>query len=637
MLPSPFDCGKARFWFVVAALLGLYLTARGYRSYEGDQAYRLPLLVHRLDPHALANDPFVRAFDAFNPHTAYIELLAVGTRVLGLDATLFVLWLAAFVAMAVGIGRLASLASHQAVASSVAVGLVLLARAGNIGTNHLFEPILLDRLVVLGLGWIAFASAAAEPSRGTWWPALLLGVGAVLHPSLGALLIGLLGLAQVVWMTGAAREGVSAKCTARSLLFLAIGFLPAYLIHGGKGAVIFNGLSTEEFRLLSFYVQSPQHLMPDVWRFQQWLAWGCFPLLAWIAWQRDTDRQNPSRRRILLLTLTCYALVGGAWVGVELFRSTTLTVLQPFRLATVARGLCLVLLAGHVSRLWTMPSELGRVRAALLAAGLCSDWALIVATAIELTCQLPSRPLFRLSVASVLFIIGVSYLVQHDPERGYIPLVIGSAIGFLLTATRGIESIEWTFGRRARILAIAWAVPILALAAGLCPRFDLGRSLAERCRFVGRPIDDLERLATWCRDHTPSDVRFIGPPGPKTFRLWSERAVAFNRAASPYHAAGLADWAERFKRHVAFEGSTEAFARAYLENHHALESRFDRLSPAELVDLARSQDAGYLLKQTIEVGDLAGWVPIRTEGAYTVYRLDDEPSSLSLLPHPSPR
>ena len=51
-----------------AVLLGLYLTLRGYHSFDGDQAYRLPLLLHRQDPQLFADDPFVRAFDAFNPH-----------------------------------------------------------------------------------------------------------------------------------------------------------------------------------------------------------------------------------------------------------------------------------------------------------------------------------------------------------------------------------------------------------------------------------------------------------------------------------------------------------------------------------------------------------------------------------------
>ena len=97
-----------------------------------------------------------------------------------------------------------------------------------------------------------------------------------------------------------------------------------------------------------------------------------------------------------------------------------------------------------------------------------------------------------------------------------------------------------------------------------------GRS-GRRCRTAG----------LWCRDHTPASARFIGPPGPKTFRLWSLRNLAFNRAASPYHAAGLADWFARFQDHVDFHGSPAEFVRAYLADRHGFESRYQAQSDAE--------------------------------------------------------
>ena len=106
-----------------------------------------------------------------------------------------------------------------------------------------------------------------------------------------------------------------------------------------------------------------------------------------------------------------------------------------------------------------------------------------------------------------------------------------------------------------------------AVLAGLATRdhpesgHHLVKGLIDRCRFIPVPLDDIERLALWCRDHTPGTARFIGPPGPKTFRLWSRRSLAFNRAASPYHAAGLADWFARFQEHVDFHGPPAEFVR----------------------------------------------------------------------------
>ena len=64
--------------------LRLYLTLRGYHSFDGDQAYRLPLLLHRQDPSLYQDDPFVRAFDVFNPHRGYLALLDWSSRPLGI-------------------------------------------------------------------------------------------------------------------------------------------------------------------------------------------------------------------------------------------------------------------------------------------------------------------------------------------------------------------------------------------------------------------------------------------------------------------------------------------------------------------------------------------------------------------------
>lgn len=75
-----------------ALLLGLYLTARGYHSFDGDQAYRLPLLLHHQDPRIYGDDPFVRSFDAFNPHRGSLIVLDAVTRGLGLSGGLFVLF-----------------------------------------------------------------------------------------------------------------------------------------------------------------------------------------------------------------------------------------------------------------------------------------------------------------------------------------------------------------------------------------------------------------------------------------------------------------------------------------------------------------------------------------------------------------
>ena len=151
--------GQPPGWLVYAILLGLYLSARGYHSFDGDQAYRIPLLLHQQDPKLYAGDPFIQAIDAFNPHRGWLLVLDLVTRPLGLSFGLFLLFVLTFAATCLGLDRLArgiwpKLPPGTGLA---AVALVLAAKAGNIGTNHIFEAMVLDRQIAFALGWLALA------------------------------------------------------------------------------------------------------------------------------------------------------------------------------------------------------------------------------------------------------------------------------------------------------------------------------------------------------------------------------------------------------------------------------------------------------------------------------------------------
>jgi hypothetical protein len=163
-------------------------------------------------------------------------------------------------------------------------------------------------------------------------------------------------------------------------------------------------------------------------------------------------------------------------------------------------------------------------------------------------------------------------------------------------------------------------------------RHPLVRGLINRCRFAAVPADDVERLGLWCREHTPVTARLIGPPGPKTLRLWSRRSVAFNRAASPYNAAGLADWFARFQDHVHFHGSPAEFVRAYVRDRHGFEARYQAQSAAEQAALALRQGATYVVAaapgdrdQDTQTQSSTGPLELlHVEGHYAVYRVNPE-------------
>jgi hypothetical protein len=618
-------------WLILLLVLGLYLTLRGYHSRDNDQAYRLPLLLHRQDPALFADDPFVRSFDAFNPHRGYLALLDAASRPLGLSTGLFVLFAATFAATCVGFDRLARAVWPDAggAVGLVAIGLVLTAKAGNIGTIHLFEAMLLDRLIAFALGWLALAWMIEAPGSRIVRAALAIGAAAVVHPSVGLQLSMLLGTSWAAWVVAPRATGVSPRSAIAGVAALGLALVPWSVLYLGQARRLYEGLPPGEFLLLSAELQSPQHMLPHLWRLPQWLAFGCYLILAVQA--LGSGGALPSRRRLAIVMAVNLAALGLGWLAVEAFKSPAVTLFQPFRMATVLRGLALVAVCGRVAGLWRTGSFVDRARAVLIACGLTGDWTLVVATAVDLAVGAVSlrtpRPGWRWVAFATGLGGGLVFLARHDTESGHVPLL--AALGALCLGTIVLRQRTWVWNRRRLgwALAASWALPFGAgLAANFAdPRSPWAAALVARCRFAATPSDDVERLALWCRAHTPTTARFIGPPGPKTFRLWSLRSLAFNRAASPYHARGVADWAARFRAHIGFEGSSAELVRAYQRDRHGLERRYQVMSDAKRAALAVAQGASYVVAAPPAGG---GPTPkddplelLHVEGRYAVYRV----------------
>jgi hypothetical protein len=451
----------------------------------------------------------------------------------------------------------------------------------------------------------------------------------------------LLGMAWIGFWLWPGATNVDRATARRGLVALALALGPAMMLNAGQSARLFEGLAPEEFRLLSVELQGPQHMLPHLWRFPQWLAWACYPILALLSLGQVGQFHRVAgwpagRLRLALLLAINLAGIGLAWVGVEVVHDLRLTVFQPFRMATVLRGLAIVAVSGRVLELWRRGNLPDRARALLLTVGLDGDWTLVVATSFEITMTIldvarsrglgdPAFGRIRWGLGSAVLGLGLGFLARHDTESGQIPMIGSLVVLIVGTWANRVRAFRFCWNRRRLAWALfgAWAVPVAALIAG--SGFDGDRpwvhALVDRCRFAAVPTDDVERLAVWCRDHTPVSAHFIGPPGPKTFRLWSLRSLAFNRAGSPYHASALADWSARFRDHVGFSGSTAAFVHAYLADRHGLERRYQALTPDELAELAIRQGATHVVASPFPDETAGSLQRLHVEGRYAVYRV----------------
>ncbi len=371
-------------WFVHALMLGLYLTARGYHSFDGDQAYRLPLLLHQQDPSRYEEDPFVRSFDTFNPHRGSLIVLDVVTRGLGLPAGLFVLFVLTFLLTCRAVERLGRAVWPDSGPNVgwIAVTLLLAAKAGNIGTNHLFEAMVLDRLLALALGWQALAMAISSPEHGWWRSSAAIGLATWIHPSAGLQLAMVLGASWLAWSLLGRWMEVNPGTAIRSLAALMLAVLPGLAVNVPRGESLLGALPENVFWLLSVELQSPQHMLPHLWRMPQWLSWSCYLTLAAlqlgsggftralqdrVAYVRGTppntpltkagpggvySRCPPARRRLAVSLGVILVGLGVAWFAIEVLHQVRVTIFQPFRMATLARGMALILIAGRLVALW---------------------------------------------------------------------------------------------------------------------------------------------------------------------------------------------------------------------------------------------------------------------------------------------
>ncbi len=237
----------------------------------------------------------------------------------------------------------------------VAVTLLLAAKAGNIGTNHLFEAMVLDRLIALALGWQALATAVIGPEQAWWRSSVAIGMATWIHPSVGLQLAMVLGASWLAWSLLGRWMEVSAGTVMRSLAALTLAVLPGLAVNLPSGSSLVGALPEDVFWLLSVELQSPQHMLPHLWRMPQWLSWTCYLTLAALQLGRGgftRDRSDgpvcrdgiPSnswplaRRRLAVSLGVILAGLGAAWFAIEVLHQVRVTIFQPFRMATLARG-----------------------------------------------------------------------------------------------------------------------------------------------------------------------------------------------------------------------------------------------------------------------------------------------------------
>ncbi len=636
-------------WLRILIATGVILTLGGYESRVIDQCYRLPILEKRLDPSSFPMDQFVDSFTDFNPHQVYVELLAIGAKTVGLSLTLFLLHIltVAFCISAIWRIRKSLWPELPEWSDWVLVAMFALLKAGNLGTNHLWEDHLLDRQIGFTLGWLALAEFLSAGRRKTWTIPILIGAMAVIHPGLGVLTSTLwLGIFLIAFWLGMVRLNAFAQFSVSMIAAM----IPWAVIYLPQASVMKQGVEKFEFWALATELQGPQHMRPIFWRESQWLSAGILVVMALVSVKLYRSKCNlESLKKIAIWSsLILFGLLLAVSL-IEIFHVLDVALAQPFRLATPLRGVCLLALLPHLVRLIQQQTLIGMARALGLLFSMRSDWGFVVACAVELTMiatdlcfksrwignrQIRFQWMFFLATG----FYGIFWLMKHDPSESESLLIGGYLTGLMIVlAARRLQlrfgwnafnlRLNQTPGRASRLVIYSWALPMIALICGFCDptgQFKVTQLISSIWRVAEIPISDSERMGVWARRNIPEDAMVLIPPRDKSFRYWSRRSVVCNVAGSPYQAKSLKEWALRLKK-LAGESdlSLIEFVRQWPEKRVEFEMGFERLSADGWSALADEFQADTLMLPATEQGkrlEKMGWRQVHVAGKWSMWQ-----------------
>ena len=622
---------------------GLVITINGYDSRVVDQCYRLPVLERMTDARAYPADQFVDAFEKFNPHLGYLRLLQFGSGIFGLSITLFLLYSLTVLLTTYSIWRIRELLFPEMPHWSNWLLLLtfFLCKAGNLGTNHIWEDHLLDRQIAFSLGWFALALwLECHPSIGIKIP-VITGLIAVIHPGLGLLNLAL-------WLTVFSWNFLTGIFKRNDLILFVIAIflsmIPWALLYLGQSSVLKAGVSPELFWSLATELQGPQHMRSSLWRSSQWYAAISLTVFASIQFlvlmpKNLSHRAFKQARQWLLLILIGLFI---SWPAIEYFHNLNITLAQPWRMATPVRGFLLIILNSIIFEYIKSNRPIIKGRAFSIIFGLRNDivtFSLFLLESVNLMIKRTLRdtkPSWQTNISGIFLMTSTFYAIlwvyDHDPQHGHYVIiagyVAGPAVDFILRKLQ--ISIDDQSGKLyiptklqiapRNAIILAWILPAIAIiycgfdASG---KTIFAQILASKWRIYETPRSDAEKLGAWLHANIAPNAMILSPPRDKSLRLWSHRSVVANVAGSPYQAEELKKWSERIATLSGFSGDIADFAHQWPENRVRFETFYEKATSNEIIAWANQNQANVIVVPSAERFEslaTSGWEKAHVEG-----------------------
>jgi len=544
VIPTKKGTGSLPGWlplllFCVAA--ALFATLWGYNYSAGNAEEQLPFIFRALDPNFLTNDFFTNTFNQYGPRTIFTEFVAFIAGTIPLTTTLFILTLAANIAIAYLSGLVAkyffpnSRFSHFLAAAGVLTLKTFWLGYSNVLYRNYLEPEHLAMPFIL-LGFYLILKRKPLISS------ICFGIAALFHALVG-LEFGwiLLGLTLLEWFIQIIRKetpALSLKSMIPAFLVMAafsVGLLYPYTLQ--------PSIPDSEFIRLVAYVRHPHHYLPSTFGITQYAQAGVyllgFVLAFWLALKRS-DRLANHKRYLLLIGGTIALLCLGGYLFVEVWPSRLWTSAQMFRLPFIIKWFSIVLLAAWAGEIIENPSDKqSRLFGITAAISLVTPASMAFVASIGWFREVlfPRWKLTTKLIDLSIFLASLAVIILYKPELRtwacYLILFAATGVVYLLKwSSRGLLL--------SALLPLAGSGLLLLFATLLTPPTFLKYDVPTFQLY--KTTGDLADMAEYIRNNTPEDAIFYIPPRFGEFRYLARRAVVVDFSAYPFQDLAMREW-----------------------------------------------------------------------------------------------
>ena len=524
---------------------GLLATLWGYNYTDGNAEEQLPFIYRALNQGFLSQDFFTNTFAQYGPRTFFSEFVAFFAGFIPLSAALFILTLAANIAIAFLSARISEyffpdtkFSTFLAAAGVLSLKTFWLGYSNIIYRNYLEPEHLAMPLLLLGFLFIL--------KRKYILAAFSFGVAALFHALLGLeigwILFGLTVLDLVIRRLRKEIHFSDSRSLGFGCLVLAVfsfGLLFPFTLQ--------QSIPAAEFINLVAYVRHPHHYLPSTFEHWQWgqaaayLLGFCFAF--WLALQRSEELKVHKRFFLLIGGLIVILCLGG-YLFVELWPSRLWTAAQMFRLPYLIKWFSIVLLAGWIgniiekpdrqeSRLFGLTAGIALVTPVSLAFVPLAAWA---RRRIPTRWKLPAW----LTGDFVVFGLTLALVIFYTPEfrTWCLFLILFGAVYFMFKLHWKLSA--WLIASAATLFI---AVLFYLFSNTLIPPSFLKYDVPVFSLY--KTTGELADVANFARENTPEDAVFLTPPKFGEFRYIAKRAIVVDFVAYPFQDLSMEEWYRR--------------------------------------------------------------------------------------------